>query len=145
MSQAFSPRLTPPTRPPVSTTTTGLFSSTAPYPGVAEGPNRTYWVSACVLCREAAHVVALWRGPRLLPEGRQVRRQLWKNRLDDLESLTLEIEGNEPQTEDIQYVPFKLVMDRGAAKKRIVPNQTTVLDVQMRRVPSADVFRIFRY
>lgn len=59
--------------------------------------------------------------------------------------MTLEIEGNEPQTEDIQYVPFKLVMDRGAAKKRIVPNQTTVLDVQMRRVPSADVFRIFRY
>jgi hypothetical protein len=69
----------------------------------------------------------------------------WKCRLDELESVTLEVEGNEPQSDDIEYVPFKLKLDQEAVKKWIVPNQTTVMDIQMRRVPSADVFRIFKY
>lgn len=68
----------------------------------------------------------------------------WVNRLDELESLTLEIESNEPQTDDIQYVPFVLPLDKGGIKKWIVPNATTILDIVMRRVSADNVFRIFK-
>lgn len=68
----------------------------------------------------------------------------WVNRLDELQSLTLEIESNEPQTDNIQYVPFVLPLDRGGVKKWIVPHATTILDIEMRRVPADNVFRIFK-
>jgi len=67
----------------------------------------------------------------------------WNNRLDELKSLTFSIEANEPETDDIQYVPFVLPLDQGAMKKWIRHHTTTVMDIYMRRVPSEDVFRIF--
>jgi pimeloyl-ACP methyl ester carboxylesterase len=67
----------------------------------------------------------------------------WKDRFDELKSLTFSIEANEPETDDIQYVPFVLPLDQGAIKKWIRHHTTTVMDVYMRRVPSENVFRIF--
>lgn len=67
----------------------------------------------------------------------------WKDRFDELKSLTFSIEANETETDDIQYVPFVLPLDQGAIKKWIRHHSTTVMDIYMRRVPSEDVFRVF--
>jgi hypothetical protein len=67
----------------------------------------------------------------------------WTNRMDELKSLTFSIEANEPETADIQYVPFVLPLDQGAIKKWIRHHTTTVMDIYMRRVPSENVFSVF--
>jgi hypothetical protein len=67
----------------------------------------------------------------------------WKDQLDEIDGVILEISGNEPETNDIQYVPFRLEFDQGALKKWIIPNATTVVDIEMLRIPSPDVFRVF--
>ena len=69
----------------------------------------------------------------------------WDNQLDLIDGVVLEITGNEPQTEDVQYVPFRLELDQGAIKKWIVPHRTTIVDIEMLRVPTANVFRVFKY
>jgi len=69
----------------------------------------------------------------------------WEDQLDEIDGVILEIEGNEPQTNDIQHVPFRLQLDHGALKKWIVPNTTTIVDIEMLRLPSPDVFRIFTH
>jgi hypothetical protein len=67
----------------------------------------------------------------------------WIDCFDELKSLTFSIEANEPETDDIQYVPFVLPLDQGAIKKWIRHHTTTIMDIYMRRVPSDNVFRIF--
>jgi hypothetical protein len=69
----------------------------------------------------------------------------WHDQLDQIDGVVLEVVGNEPQTDDIQYVPFRLELDRGALKKWIVPHTTTVMDIEMLRVPTGNVFRVFKY
>ncbi|HVR77327.1 MAG TPA: alpha/beta hydrolase [Acidimicrobiia bacterium] len=72
-------------------------------------------------------------------------KRVWRDQLDDIDGVVLEIEGNEPQTNDIQYLPFRLELDKGALKKWIIPNTTTVVDIEMLRIPAADVFRVFAH
>jgi hypothetical protein len=69
----------------------------------------------------------------------------WDDQIDDIDGVFLEISGNEPQTDDIQYVPFRLQLDKGALRKWIIPHTTTVVDVEMLRLPSPNVFRIFTH
>lgn len=70
------------------------------------------------------------------------RNDDWDDELDDVDGVVLEIQGNEPQTDDIQYLPFRLQLDKGALRKWIIPHTTTLVDIQMLRIPSSDVFRM---
>jgi hypothetical protein len=67
------------------------------------------------------------------------------NRLSEIEDVVLDITGNERQTSDIQYVPFRKRFDTAALTLFVQPHATTIVDVEMQRIPSGDVFRAFRH
>lgn len=68
--------------------------------------------------------------------------QGWVDRRDEVDSMVLEVTAEEPRTGEIQYVPFRLALDRDQLHDWLVPNATTIVDIVMRRSPSTDVFVI---
>lgn len=67
------------------------------------------------------------------------------NRLSEVDDLVLDITGEERQTNDIQYVPFRKRFDTAALMQYIQPHATTIIDIEMQRIPSRDVFRVFEH
>jgi hypothetical protein len=68
----------------------------------------------------------------------------WKNLLDQVAPLTLEITGEEPLSGDIAYVPLSVKLKPSEIQRMIRSFQTTVIDVTLARLPSANVFKIDR-
>jgi hypothetical protein len=69
----------------------------------------------------------------------------WRNRLADVDGLVLEVSADDPRTGEVQYVPFRHEFTGTELRDLLVPHTSTVVDIEMVRVPSADVFRIFRH
>ena len=66
-------------------------------------------------------------------------------RLADIDQTLLSITATEPQTADIQYVPFRKVLDTKSLVSFIRPHETTIVDIEMQRIPSGNVFAMFKH
>jgi pimeloyl-ACP methyl ester carboxylesterase len=66
----------------------------------------------------------------------------WKDRVAELGDVLLRITGVEPETEDILYLPFHLRIGGGELQRWIMPHRSTILDVELLRLPSPEIFRV---
>ncbi len=66
----------------------------------------------------------------------------WKDQLQKISGVHLEIVPTEPQTEDIQYLPLCLTISGRRLRRIIQPHRTSIIDVTLLRLPSPEVFRI---
>lgn len=64
------------------------------------------------------------------------------DRLATVAPLDFEITGYEPDSDDIAYLPVRLKLTAKQVQTLIQPFRTTVVDVTMLRLPSANVFRL---
>jgi hypothetical protein len=69
----------------------------------------------------------------------------WVARVPEVDGCFLEISANEPDTDEILYMPMRFEFSAGQLKTFIRPHMTTVMDVELLRVPSPDVYRMIRY
>jgi hypothetical protein len=68
----------------------------------------------------------------------------WKERLDTVAPLDLEITGSEPLSKDISYVPFRVRLTPEQIRNIVKSFQTTLIDVTLTRLPSPKVFEIVK-
>jgi len=67
------------------------------------------------------------------------------SRLNEIDQALLEITATEPQTDDIRYVPFRKTLNTESLVGYIHPHATTVVDIEMLRIPSGNVFAMFKH
>lgn len=66
-------------------------------------------------------------------------------RLTEIDQALLSITATEPQTSDIQYVPFRKELNTKSLISFIRPHETTIVDIEMQRIPSGNVFAMFKH
>jgi hypothetical protein len=70
---------------------------------------------------------------------------IWENRLSEVKGCYLEVTATEPQSDDIAYLPFWYRFSSNNLLDFIRPNQTTIVDIVLLRVPSPSVYRMMKY
>jgi hypothetical protein len=68
----------------------------------------------------------------------------WHARIPDVDGCYLEVTATEPETGEIMYLPFRFHFSREHLLNFIVPHQTTVIDIEMFRLPSDTVYMMKR-
>ena len=71
--------------------------------------------------------------------------QGWEDQISKVADSFLEITATELQTEEIVYLPLRFELDAAILKQFVQPHRTTVIDVELLRLPSGNVFRLVRY
>ncbi|MFK7975848.1 MAG: esterase/lipase family protein [Halioglobus sp.] len=66
----------------------------------------------------------------------------WRNRLDTIAPMHIEITGSEINAQEINFVPLNLRLSAKEMQQLFKPFQTTVMDIEMVRLPKSDVFSI---
>lgn len=64
----------------------------------------------------------------------------WIARLPNLSGVFLEVSATEPETDQILYLPVRYELPTEQLLEWIVPHRTTIIDVELHRIPSDDVF-----
>ncbi|PYP89982.1 MAG: hypothetical protein DMF61_01920 [Blastocatellia bacterium AA13] len=67
----------------------------------------------------------------------------WKDQLSRVNGLDLEIDSIDAQTDRILFVPLRMRLPGPDLAKYVKPHQTTIIDVQMLRLPSHDTFSMY--
>jgi hypothetical protein len=68
----------------------------------------------------------------------------WVDRVPEVQGCYLEISALEPRTEEILYLPLRLEIGAKALQTWIQWDRTTIVDVELLRVPSPEIFRLVR-
>ena len=68
----------------------------------------------------------------------------WTELLENLRSLDVEITGSEPLSNDIKYVPLKISLTGNQVAIVLKSFQTTIIDIQLARLPSQKGFKVTR-
>jgi hypothetical protein len=68
----------------------------------------------------------------------------WVDRVPEVQGCYLEINALEPRTEEILYLPLRLEIGAKALQSWIQWDRTTIVDVELLRVPSPEIFRLVR-
>ena len=66
----------------------------------------------------------------------------WHDRLENVAPLTVEISGDEPESDNITYIPVNMELDNTEINALLQSFRTTVIDVTLVRLPSTSVFEI---
>ena len=66
----------------------------------------------------------------------------WVPRLPKLKGVYIEVSATEPQTDQIAYLPLRYELDPDNLLKWIKPHTTTIIDVELLRLPSDIVFKL---
>lgn len=66
----------------------------------------------------------------------------WRNLMDNIAPMHLEITGTEINSREISFIPLNVRLSAQEMRQLLTPFQTTVIDVQMIRLPTRNVFRI---
>ena len=69
---------------------------------------------------------------------------VFENLLDDCKRLDIEITGEEPDSDDISYLPLTIELTKADVSRVLQGFRTTVVDVTLLRLPSQRVFRLTR-
>jgi hypothetical protein len=70
--------------------------------------------------------------------------QRWRNLVDNIAPMHLEITGTEADAEEIRFVPLNLRLSQKEMQALVTPFQTTIVDVELVRLPAPAVFSIER-
>ncbi len=70
------------------------------------------------------------------------RNKKWHDQLKNIEGVNIEISGYDPRSGDIAYLPVNFRMEPRQIRKVIKNFETTLVDVQLMRLPSERVFAI---
>jgi hypothetical protein len=74
-------------------------------------------------------------------ESRRSKRP-WRERLENVAPLTVEVTGDEPDSDDIAYIPVNIELDNAEINALIQSFRTTIIDITLVRLPSTRVFAI---
>lgn len=74
--------------------------------------------------------------------GRKVQEGRWKDIVNDLHGVDLEIDATDHGNNLVQYLPLRYRLDQATLRDWLKPNQTTIVDVHLYRMPSDKVFRV---
>jgi hypothetical protein len=66
----------------------------------------------------------------------------WVDRVAQVGEFVLEVTAVEPSTDSIRYVPLSLSVEPSELAQWIAPHTTTIVDVELLRIPGPDVFMI---
>jgi hypothetical protein len=66
----------------------------------------------------------------------------WVSWVKEVDICALEVSAVEPETDDILYFPFRLELDSKQLQQWIQGHRTTILDIELLRIPSPNVFRL---
>ena len=66
----------------------------------------------------------------------------WVPCLPKLKGVYIEVAATEPQTDQIAYLPLRYELDPDDLSKWIKPHTTTIVDVELLRVPSDIIFKL---
>ena len=69
--------------------------------------------------------------------------QDWNERLAAVNGVDLEIDAMDAETQRILFVPLRLRLTSEQLQAWIQPNRTTIIDVELLRLPSEDTFVMF--
>ena len=70
------------------------------------------------------------------------KSEMWHELLPTLQPVDVEVTGNEPLSNDIKYVPLKISLTGKQIAAALNNFETTIIDIQLVRLPSQDVFKI---
>lgn len=68
----------------------------------------------------------------------------WKSRVAEVEGVTLEIDGVEPDSTRIQFLPLRFNLPTEELVAWLQPHRTTVIDVELYRLPTQETFVLRR-
>ncbi|NOY69091.1 MAG: alpha/beta hydrolase [Deltaproteobacteria bacterium] len=88
--------------------------------------------------KKSPNVIAFY----LRVETFDIDQNKWVNQLEKAGAAWLEITAIEPETDFIQYVPFRIKLSKTLLKQWIQPHRTTIFDVELLRIPGPDVFKM---
>ncbi len=66
----------------------------------------------------------------------------WKDRVADLCAVDVEISADEPRAEEIRYIPLNLRLTADQISSALKSFETTIIDIELVRLPSQKVFAI---
>ena len=66
----------------------------------------------------------------------------WKELLNNVAAVNVEITGHEPDSGDISYVPMNIQLDSAQVNSLVQSFRTTIIDVTLVRLPSTQVFEV---
>ena len=72
------------------------------------------------------------------------KKKSFENLLEDCKGLDIEITGEEPDSDDISYLPLMVRLTKPNVSKMLQGFRTTVVDVTLLRLPSQGVFKLTR-
>lgn len=70
------------------------------------------------------------------------RSKTWRDLLQDVAPVDIEITGHEPLSGDIRYVPLSLRLGSAEIQHMLQSFRTTIIDITLARLPSEQVFKI---
>jgi hypothetical protein len=66
----------------------------------------------------------------------------WVARVPKVKGIALDISATEPETEEIKYLPMRYTVTASNLTRWLTPHRTTVIDVELLRLPSPRVFMV---
>jgi hypothetical protein len=69
----------------------------------------------------------------------------WFSQIPEVKACALEITAVDPETGEVLYLPFRLELDTEQLSQWIQGHRTTIMDVELLRLPSPDVFKMIPY
>ncbi len=72
-------------------------------------------------------------------------RNDWLPLLETLEGCCLDVTGTEPGTEEILYLPLRFTFSKTQLMNWVQGHRTTIIDIELYRLPSPNIYRLVRY
>ena len=69
----------------------------------------------------------------------------WAPQVKKVNGCFLEITAMDPLTEEVLYLPFRRHFTPEELVESIQPNRTTIIDIELVRLPSPDVFKAVKF
>jgi hypothetical protein len=73
----------------------------------------------------------------------------WFYQLSKVENFGFEVTAIEPATPNLSpmvvYLPLRMPIDKELMMRFIQPHRTTIIDVELLRLPSPDIYQMIRY
>lgn len=71
-------------------------------------------------------------------------RRKWVSQISEVAMCGLEISAVDPETKEILYLPFRLELKTEQLEEWIQGHRTTIMDIELQRLPSPNVFKMIK-
>ncbi len=69
-------------------------------------------------------------------------REAWLDRVPAINSCHIDVSATEPGTQDVCYIPFRFEFSSQQLRQVLQPHRTTIIDIELWRVPSDNVYKM---